>query len=91
MNLTPPSFSPSFSPFFHYVIPFRLNFPVKPVAVHILAKRPFVSADKTYDIECKSSGSKPAATITWWRGTKQIKRPVRSVSNSNRHCVPYLR
>lgn len=57
------------------------NFSVKPAAVHILAKRAFVSADKTYDIECKSSGSKPAAVITWWRGTKQIKRPVRNVSS----------
>lgn len=53
---------------------------VKPAAVHILAKRPFLSADKTYDIECKSSGSKPGAVITWWRGTKQIKRPIRNVS-----------
>ncbi|XP_031624769.1 neural cell adhesion molecule 2 isoform X1 [Contarinia nasturtii] len=55
---------------------------LKPAAVHILAKRTFVSADKTYDIECKSSGSKPAAVITWWRGTKQIKRPVRNFSEN---------
>lgn len=55
-------------------------FSVKPAAVHILAKRTSVSAEKTYDIECKSSGSKPAAVITWWRGTKQIKRPIRNVS-----------
>lgn len=62
---------------------------VKPVAVHILAKRAHVSADKTYDIECKSSGSKPAAVITWWRGTKQIKRPVRNVSKFV--CMEYLK
>lgn len=60
---------------------------MKPAAVHILAKRTFVSADKTYDIECKSSGSKPAAVITWWRGTKQIKRPVRNVSNICSVCI----
>lgn len=64
-------------PFFVFVL---YTISVKPAAVHILAKRAFVSADKTYDIECKSSGSKPAAVITWWRGTKQIKRPVRNVS-----------
>jgi len=34
--------------------------PVKPIAVHILTKDRFVSADRTYDVECKSSGSKPA-------------------------------
>lgn len=53
---------------------------VKPAAVHILTKEKFVSADKTYDVECKSSGSKPPAIITWWRGNKQIKRLVKNVS-----------
>lgn len=54
---------------------------MKPTAVHILTKEKFVSADKTYDVECKSSGSRPApATVTWWRGNKQIKRLVKNVS-----------
>lgn len=53
---------------------------MKPAAVHILTKEKFVSADKTYDVECKSSGSKPPAIITWWRGNKQIKRLVKNVS-----------
>lgn len=54
---------------------------MKPTAVHILTKEKFVSADKTYDVECKSSGSRPApAMVTWWRGNKQIKRLVKNVS-----------
>lgn len=53
---------------------------VKPTAVHILVKRPFVSAEKAYDVECKSSGSKPGALITWWRGSQQITRNLRHVS-----------
>lgn len=69
--------------FLFFVAVVHFSIIVKPAAVHILAKRAFVSADKTYDIECKSSGSKPAAVITWWRGTKQIKRPVRNVSKYN--------
>lgn len=55
-------------------------FSVKPTAVHILVKRPFVSAEKAYDVECKSSGSKPGALITWWRGSQQITRNLRHVS-----------
>jgi len=54
--------------------------PVKPVAVHILTKDRFVSADRTYDIECKSSGSKPAALISWWKANKQLKKQTKNVS-----------
>jgi len=54
--------------------------PVKPIAVHILTKDRFVSADRTYDVECKSSGSKPPALITWWKGSKQLKKLTKNVS-----------
>lgn len=55
-------------------------FPVKPVAVHILVKEKFVSADKKIDVECKSSGSKPEAVITWLKGNKPLKRMSKHVS-----------
>lgn len=45
-----------------------------------MTKDRFVSADRTYDIECKSSGSKPAAVITWWRNNKQLKKFTKNVS-----------
>lgn len=53
---------------------------VKPVAVHIMAKEKFVSADKRYEIECKSSGSRPEAAISWWKGTRMLKRVTKNVS-----------
>lgn len=53
---------------------------MKPIAVHIMTKDRFVSADRTYDIECKSSGSKPQAVITWWKGNKQLKKLTKNVS-----------
>lgn len=53
---------------------------VKPTAVHILTKEKFVSADKQYDIECVSTGSKPSAILTWYRGNKPLKRFVKNVS-----------
>lgn len=53
---------------------------VKPTSVHILTKEKFVSADKQYDIECVSTGSKPSAVITWYRGSKPLKRFVKNVS-----------
>lgn len=52
---------------------------MKPVAVHILNKEKFVSVDKAYDVECKSSGSRPEPVISWWLGAGQIKKMVKQV------------
>lgn len=53
---------------------------VKPIAVHITTREKFVSAEKRYEVECKSSGSRPEAMITWWKGSRQIKRMAKNVS-----------
>lgn len=45
---------------------------MKPLTVQILTKEPIVSADKKYEVECRTSGSKPDAVITWYKGNKQI-------------------
>lgn len=39
-----------------------------------------VSADKTIELVCKGSGSRPPALMTWWKGSKQLKRSKESVS-----------
>lgn len=57
-------------------------FTVKPVAVHILNKKKYVTADTPYDVECKSSGSRPAAAMSWWLGTRPIKRLVKHVGRT---------
>ena len=48
--------------------------------MHITTREKFVSAEKRYDVECKSSGSRPEAMITWWKGSRQIKRMAKNVS-----------
>lgn len=55
---------------------------MKPIAVHITTREKFVSAEKRYDVECKSSGSRPEAVLTWWKGSRQIKRMAKNVSVS---------
>lgn len=47
--------------------------------MHITTREKFVSAEKRYDVECKSSGSRPEAVITWWKGSRQIKRMAKNV------------
>ncbi|XP_055902155.1 protein turtle homolog A-like [Eupeodes corollae] len=78
-NLTPPN---------NKVVILDVN--LKPVAVHILTKEKFVSADRTYDVECRSSGSKPAAIVTWWKGNKQIKRLAKNFSEPDNQSLSIL-
>ncbi|KAI9584270.1 hypothetical protein GQX74_006165 [Glossina fuscipes] len=63
---------------------------VKPIAVHIMTKDRFVSADRTYDIECKSSGSKPQAVITWWKGNKQLKKLTKNFNEPDNQSLSIL-
>lgn len=53
---------------------------VKPLIVNITNKLNHISALRTYEIECASSGSRPEAIITWWKGTHQVKHMARNVS-----------
>lgn len=68
----------SFSRLFLFIV-----FIVKPIAVHITTREKFVSAEKRYDVECKSSGSRPEASLTWWKGSRQIKRMAKNVCSAS--------
>ncbi|XP_059218183.1 protein turtle homolog A [Stomoxys calcitrans] len=78
-NLTPPN---------NKVVILDVN--LKPIAVHIMTKDRFVSADRTYDIECKSSGSKPQAIITWWKGNKQLKKLTKNFNEPDNQSLSIL-
>ncbi|GAB0092793.1 uncharacterized protein DMENIID0001_078290 [Sergentomyia squamirostris] len=78
-NLTPPN---------NKVVILDVN--LKPVAVHILTKERVVSADRRYDVECKSSGSRPDAVITWWKGTRQLKRMSKNFSEAGNQSLSVL-
>lgn len=53
---------------------------VRPLTVQILNKRAQLSADRTYEIECRTVGSRPEAYLSWWKGSRQIKRSAKNVS-----------
>ncbi|XP_018350424.1 PREDICTED: protein turtle-like [Trachymyrmex septentrionalis] len=46
---------------------------MKPLKVEILGKEVILSAGKTYDVKCQSTGSRPPAVLTWWKSSKQLK------------------
>lgn len=63
-----------YHPFFFFVT-------VKPQTVNILTKEKYVSSEKRYEVECRTSGSRPEAVITWWKGSRPVKKLAKNVSN----------
>lgn len=51
------------------------------MSVNITNKKSHLSALQTYVIECVTSGSKPEAIITWWKGSHQVKHMAKKVKN----------
>lgn len=56
-----------------------LNFRPLVVQIESSNKGP-VSADKPVEFNCRSAGSRPPATITWWKGSKALKKAKETIS-----------
>lgn len=54
-------------------------FPVGPLDVKILGANQPLSAGRRYDLLCQSSGSRPPATITWWKNGQRLERTKETV------------
>ncbi|CAL7948602.1 unnamed protein product [Xylocopa violacea] len=67
-----------------------LDVNLKPLVVQILTKEPRVSADKNYDVECRASGSRPEAKITWWKASRQIVKMVQNYPLENNQSLSIL-
>ncbi|XP_020300402.1 hemicentin-2-like [Pseudomyrmex gracilis] len=67
-----------------------LDMNLKPVMVQILTKETRVSADKNYNVECRTSGSRPEAVITWWKANKQIKKMAQNYPLENNQSLSIL-
>ncbi|CAH2046109.1 unnamed protein product, partial [Iphiclides podalirius] len=60
-----------------------LEINLRPLTVQILSKTRQLSADRSYEIECKSTGSRPEAQMTWWKGTRPLRRNAKTFSDTN--------
>ncbi|CAG9802706.1 unnamed protein product [Chironomus riparius] len=59
-----------------------LDMYLKPIYVNILNSSLTLVADRKYEIHCVTSGSRPDAIITWFKGKKSLKR-IRDYSKNN--------
>ncbi|XP_060805169.1 nephrin [Amyelois transitella] len=60
-----------------------LDINLKPLTVQILNKSVHLSADRSYEIECRTTGSRPEALVTWWKGERPLKRGIKNFSETN--------
>lgn len=47
---------------------------VKPLTIKVINPPATLVADKRYEIVCQSTGSRPNAIITWYKGKRQMRR-----------------
>lgn len=47
---------------------------MKPLEIMITTSKKPVSANKLVKLSCESSGSRPAASLTWWLGSKKLTK-----------------
>lgn len=77
---------------------------VKPLEVKIIEPPSSMMADRRYAVSCESTGSRPNAIITWYKGKRQLRRTkvnsVTRITNTYTHtqtpesllypCVVYM-
>ncbi|XP_055600251.1 nephrin-like [Uranotaenia lowii] len=60
-----------------------LDMHLKPLTVKVKDPPRALVADKRYEVSCESSGSRPSAIITWYKGKRQMRRTKDDVVGHN--------
>uniref|UniRef100_A0A182QB13 Ig-like domain-containing protein n=1 Tax=Anopheles farauti TaxID=69004 RepID=A0A182QB13_9DIPT len=60
-----------------------LDMHLKPLTIKVINPPNTLVADKRYEIMCQSTGSRPNAIITWYKGKRQMRRTKDEVLDHN--------
>ncbi|XP_055540205.1 uncharacterized protein LOC129726939 isoform X1 [Wyeomyia smithii] len=60
-----------------------LDMHLKPLSVKLINPPETLMADKRYEVTCQSSGSRPNAIITWYKGKRQMRRTKDDIQSHN--------
>ncbi|XP_037038777.1 hemicentin-1 isoform X2 [Bradysia coprophila] len=64
---------------------------LKPLTVEIQNKPSSLVADRRYEVSCESSGSRPNAIITWYKGKRQLRRTKdETLNNTTRSELSFV-
>lgn len=70
-------------PFLMFFFSFSSVFPVRPLSVKLQGENRPLSANNSYELFCDIIGSRPIPTITWWKGSIQMRGNREMVSKNN--------
>lgn len=48
-------------------------FSVRPLTIKLNQDIKFLSTNHSYDLKCEVVGARPTPTITWWKGSTQMR------------------